>query len=676
MTEQHQQQPLPRSHPPAHSGSSTALLPDTGTASSSSSNIMADVTYDHRFLHSALPRASPSSPASSSPVRRVGVKRRLTFDISSSGTGSSGSSASFSSSHHGDGILSSLRTPPQQLQQLALASRVLPVLAPFTASRPLMSHSALRVATQSRSPGPSFLLRQLDFATLQSLQTADAAFLPSSSPVLSSSPPSFIASLSPSMSPPLPALPRHSLLPAVSASPVPLSPHLLPVPDFSLHDVNVRQSPMRLSSALPVCPQTPTRSKRKREGEDELLTTALTLFHAGSRRRDRSAEEEEQREEEAQAAAYHSSDSNLSDDDRADAASLTSHQSSPLAASFAPFSLSSLSALLLSSSPPSPPAAASSSCPFPEPTRCSDFVFEEKIGQGSFSEVWRVRRRARAGGAEGGAGEDATADDLAPGSGEEGRRYAISRSLKPVRSSQQHERFLRHGAQLSLLFSSSPPHVLRHHCVWLEQSCVFKLTDFHPLGDLVSFFQRPREESCLWRLLLHVGQALSSIANMRLLHFDVKPSNILVSAATQPASGSHPSADCAFDFWLADLGTMIALSDWGSGRDDADEGDGQYLAPEVLTAASLTSGVDVYALGCTVYACITGRVLQRGGGGDGLSFDDELHQTCGVQGAVSAELRGVLMAMTEAQLDRRMGLDELISRAARQLQADAALEAG
>ena len=116
---------------------------------------------------------------------------------------------------------------------------------------------------------------------------------------------------------------------------------------------------------------------------------------------------------------------------------------------------------------------------------------------------------------------------------------------------------------------------------------------------------------------------------------------------------------------------MIALTDWPSGVDG--EGDGQFLAPEVLGSSMLSSAVDVYALGCTAYACCTGRGLVRGGGGAKLKWDWAGE---GVEGTVvervdrvSKELRDCITRMTEVRVEDRIGLEEVISRARNRLEA-------
>ena len=299
--------------------------------------------------------------------------------------------------------------------------------------------------------------------------------------------------------------------------------------------------------------------------------------------------------------------------------------------------------------------------------RLCDFELEQLIGRGSFSEVFRVRRRRPS---------SLGLLDLIRGRRDDeddgSDRFALIKGLKPVIGVTERQRVMRHGRHLSLLAShpvltappspssldspvrplSSPawhPNILRHYALWLEDSSVYRLTDLYPLGDLVSFFQQPRSEAVVWALLLHIAQALLHLSSLGLLHFDVKPSNCLV----QPLPHS-PSSLCPFRFVLADLGTMIHLTDWPAAVDS--EGDGQFLAPEVLTASHLTSAVDVYALGCTAYACCTGRAVERGGGGRKLTWED-------ARCAPSLELRDCIRRMTEVRVEDRIGLQEVITRA-------------
>lgn len=95
-------------------------------------------------------------------------------------------------------------------------------------------------------------------------------------------------------------------------------------------------------------------------------------------------------------------------------------------------------------------------------------------------------------------------------------------------------------------------------------------------------------------IIVQVAGALQAAHDVGLVHRDVKPSNILV---------------CANDFaYLIDFGIAHASGDATLTKAGETIGTAVYMAPEAIGAAVKThSRVDVYALTCVLYECLTGR---------------------------------------------------------------------
>jgi serine/threonine protein kinase len=86
--------------------------------------------------------------------------------------------------------------------------------------------------------------------------------------------------------------------------------------------------------------------------------------------------------------------------------------------------------------------------------------------------------------------------------------------------------------------------------------------------------------------------ALQALNIRGLVHRDVKPANVLVTA----------DGDAALtDFGLARSTAETVLTKTGVAVGTVD-----YLAPEIIRGETATHASDVYALGCVVYECLTG----------------------------------------------------------------------
>ena len=84
-----------------------------------------------------------------------------------------------------------------------------------------------------------------------------------------------------------------------------------------------------------------------------------------------------------------------------------------------------------------------------------------------------------------------------------------------------------------------------------------------------------------------------------MLHLDLKPENIF-SHATGPDSSTLK---------IGDFGIAVRKAQW-----DDHEGDGRYMAPELLGGAGgIDTTADIFSLGLIFYEMLTGATLHSGG---------------------------------------------------------------
>lgn len=101
----------------------------------------------------------------------------------------------------------------------------------------------------------------------------------------------------------------------------------------------------------------------------------------------------------------------------------------------------------------------------------------------------------------------------------------------------------------------------------------------------------PAERAC--RIVEQVAAALDSAHQAGLVHRDVKPDNILVDRD---------------DFaYLVDFGLAMGGADTRYTQDGLAIGSFRYMAPERFGDDKISAAVDVYALTCVLFECLTGR---------------------------------------------------------------------
>jgi serine/threonine-protein kinase len=119
-------------------------------------------------------------------------------------------------------------------------------------------------------------------------------------------------------------------------------------------------------------------------------------------------------------------------------------------------------------------------------------------------------------------------------------------------------------------------------------------------------------------IVRQIGSALDAAHAAGVLHRDVKPENILVSAD---------------DFaYLVDFGIASASSDEKLTQFGTTVGTFKYMAPERFTDTEVTYRADIYALTCVLYECLTGSPPYRGDQVTVISA--HLHQAIPRPGAV------------------------------------------
>jgi len=161
-------------------------------------------------------------------------------------------------------------------------------------------------------------------------------------------------------------------------------------------------------------------------------------------------------------------------------------------------------------------------------------------------------------------------------------------------------RFLREAQALARLDS---PHVVRVYDAGEHDGWLFIATELVPGGDLS---QRIETQGALpipeaMALVAGAADGLAAAHAAGVLHRDVKPSNVLLKTTRD---GSVRAVLC--DFGIA------TVEDLDATRTQGIIGTPAYLAPERHEGGGASVAADIYAMGCLLWACISGAAPYLG----------------------------------------------------------------
>lgn len=173
-------------------------------------------------------------------------------------------------------------------------------------------------------------------------------------------------------------------------------------------------------------------------------------------------------------------------------------------------------------------------------------------------------------------------------------------AVKLIRPEHAHDPVYRErfATESRLAAAIEHPHVLPVYEAGEEDGLLFiamRFVEGHDLGTLLQ--QGPLEPERLVRIVAQVGAALDAAHAKQLVHRDVKPENVLISA------------DGLDHAYLTDFGVAKHTRS-GDGRTGVGRWVGtlDYVAPEQLEGAVTTEQADIYSLGAVLYRGLTGEV--------------------------------------------------------------------
>ncbi|KAJ7658953.1 kinase-like domain-containing protein, partial [Mycena rosella] len=240
---------------------------------------------------------------------------------------------------------------------------------------------------------------------------------------------------------------------------------------------------------------------------------------------------------------------------------------------------------------PSPPVAQKSATPAPEIPTLADFDVLKPIGKGATSRVFLVRHKLTQ------------------------KEYALKVAPKPSKTSSD---LPLEQAMLRSISQDGSPFLLRLVASWDDSMNYYLLTPWCEGGDLASILLQgrlPRE-----RATEHLAQlilALEDLHSRRILHRDVKPSNIFVDGRGNAILGdlgygkrfafSADPQEPDFVEFNADPEAASGSFRWQECVTAERCGTPAFMSPQQHCGEEYSFDVDVWGLGMCFFYMLTGR---------------------------------------------------------------------
>ncbi|XP_034563763.1 membrane-associated tyrosine- and threonine-specific cdc2-inhibitory kinase isoform X1 [Notolabrus celidotus] len=247
------------------------------------------------------------------------------------------------------------------------------------------------------------------------------------------------------------------------------------------------------------------------------------------------------------------------------------------------------------------------------------------LGRGSFGEVFKVQNN------------------------KDGRQYAVKRSAHRFRSKSDRNRSVREARNHECLCPH--PHILDFVAAWEERGRLYIQTELCCTSLLLHAENQPGpDEPAAWAYLCDLLSALHHLHSHGFVHLDLKPANVLMTTSGR--------------LKLGDFGLLLELKKKcpepreGKGKEDAQEGDARYMAPELLHG-EYGPAADIFSLGVSILELACNIEVPNGGEGW-----QQLRKGClpsEFTSGLSAELQTVLRMMLAPDPSDRPTVFELLA---------------
>ncbi|CAD5225850.1 unnamed protein product [Bursaphelenchus xylophilus] len=225
---------------------------------------------------------------------------------------------------------------------------------------------------------------------------------------------------------------------------------------------------------------------------------------------------------------------------------------------------------------------------------------------------------------------------------EDGGYYAVKCSREPYRSRRHRTEKQREVMFLERLDHSN---IIHFYSAWEENDLLYIQTELceKSLQTYIMDMDGQIPEGTIWNAFVDMLQACKYIHSLDIVHVDIKPDNIFISTKQV--------------FKLGDFGIAVDLKN-DSSLDQDHEGDAKYLAKEALNMETVTTKMDMFSLGLSIFQMATDLWVPANGQAwqdvRDLKFSKDILEKC------ESSLRKILLRMMDPDPEERPEAKEVL----------------
>ena len=253
-----------------------------------------------------------------------------------------------------------------------------------------------------------------------------------------------------------------------------------------------------------------------------------------------------------------------------------------------------------------------------------NFELISKLGEGSYSTVYKVRRKA----------------DL--------KMYALKKVKLKNLSEKEKQNALN---EIRILASIKSDHIISYKEAFIDEKekSLCLVMEFANKGDLfqkITYYkqmQKSFDEIEIWNMFIQILKGLKCLHALKILHRDLKSANIFL-----------------FNNNLAKIGDLNVSKVTKTGIGNTQTGTPFYASPEVWNDESYTSKSDIWSLGCVIYEMITFNPPFKAESMDGLYHKIMKGKYQKIPDKYSKDLSDILKLLLKVDPKERPSCDELL----------------